>query len=232
MLMYEMSKKRIKELEQEFIEKKLENMTFKELSLDKKVEHIWDYYKLHIIGSIIGLAVIISMIITIVNNINTITILDATFFTREFESATLEETQQYWYDLLYDPNNSKKQVVLIDHINIRDDLAPDAQMGNQAKIMAKSTTRDFDLFVMDKDFILENGDGGLLMDLNTIIDVEALGIDESRLYYKGDQLIGIEVTDHERIDPFTFLEEPLYLGCFYGSLNVENLKIVIKDLFN
>lgn len=38
--------------------------TFKDLSRQKKIEHIWEYYKWHIIGSIIGIVTLTSLITT------------------------------------------------------------------------------------------------------------------------------------------------------------------------
>lgn len=39
-------------------------MTFKELDNKKKMEHIWEYYRWHIIGGIIGIVLLVSLIAT------------------------------------------------------------------------------------------------------------------------------------------------------------------------
>lgn len=229
--MYEMSDKKLKELEKEFEEKEIQNIAFKDMGFLDKVRYIWDYYKFHIIGSIAGLAFIIAITTTIFTNLNTVIILDATFMTRDFDFTQTETLEAHWYDLLYQEDFGKRQELVIDFIDIRDDVSPDTKMATQSKFMAKTSTNGFDLFIMEEDFVLENQSTGLLMDLSEIIDVEALGIDEQMLYYVDGQLIGIDVTHQTLIDPTNNTDATIYVGAFYNSLNRDNIKKVLEDMF-
>lgn len=230
--MYEMSDKKMKELKQEFKDKEIEKTSFQDLEGMDKVNHIWSYYRFHIIGTILAIVFVVSIASAVITNLNTVTILDATFLTRDFNYDTVDTLEAHWHDLLdEDFPDAKITQVVIDYNNISEDADVETQQATQAKFTAKIMTKDFDVFFMEKSFFVDNSNTELLLDLETVINLDDLDVGEDQLVYVDDILVGIEIRDVALLEEANRIEDTWYLGGFAGTLKPEVVGKVIMDLF-
>ncbi|MDA3845765.1 MAG: hypothetical protein PF505_04345, partial [Vallitaleaceae bacterium] len=220
--MYDMSKKTLESFEKENKANEYVSMTYKDLSKKEKVHYIWDYYKLHIIGSVIGIVFLVGLTTTIVTNINTVTLIDVSVISREYEEPAALVLHDDWLDLLYDSDSKKKQIIIFENINIDENLDPTSQMTYQSKLTAKMTAKMLDIMIMEKDFFVDNSDVGILADMSALLDLKALGVPEEDWYYVNNQVVSINVSDYPAIQALTYNDTQLFLGIFYDAGNTEN----------
>jgi len=225
-----MSQKKLEELEMENIARGHFSLTYKDLSSKEKVIYIWDYYKLHIIGAIIGVVFLVSIIATIVTNINTITLVDVTVISRDFDAQVGAQLQEKWISELVDDTDKKTQVLPFENISISENLDPTSQMTYNSKLTAKLTARMLDVMIMEKDFFEDNYDAGLFADLSTLMDLKAMGVPEEDWYYVNDQVLAINVSDYAEINQLTYNDTDLYLSIFSEGAHVDNSIKIIEDI--
>ena len=131
----------------------MEHKTTKEnlegMSLKNKISHIWYYYRFHIIGSVVVIAMIASFISTSINA--KIPVLNITLLGRYSDSTKVEILQnKATLKLVNDPKNKKE--IRFDFLMKSNDPA-DQQFTMAAiqKLMASVAATDIDILILDKE---------------------------------------------------------------------------------
>lgn len=148
----------------------------KNMSRKEKMEYIWDYYKIHIIGSIVVIALIISFIhgqATKIEYVANLTIIGGV--TNEDK---LEQTEQNLTRLIV-KNGQDRQQVLIDAIPITDVNNPEPQLIQ--KFTVKLAAQEIDVMVLDKTMFDDLVKKGTFLKLGDIKDINLSSIKEDKI---------------------------------------------------
>jgi len=149
----------------------LKNMTRKE-----KIEYIWDYYKIHIIGGIFYIIILVSFIhgqVTKVDYVANLTIL-----TPVGDNIKLEEAQKELTNVVVKDGDKKKQV-LIDYIPIINPENPEPQM--LQKFTVKMAAKEIDVIVLDKEIFDSLMKQGVFMDLSKVKEIDIQNIKADKI---------------------------------------------------
>lgn len=158
-------------------------MTFKDLSFRKKLEHIWEYYKLHIVGVLIVLGCIaytVSWYTSQVEPIINVVLLNC---------PSTEESVQEGFSSFF----SEQGYALYDEmaaINMNAYLSGDMDVQTQYEtseaLYAVLAVGKQDLFIGAGEFCLKYAQKGLFCDLTTLLPEELLAQHSDELVYADD----------------------------------------------
>lgn len=186
---------------------------FKALSNEAKVQYIWDYYKIHIFGTLIVVFILVSLIIhyvtyqepflnVIMINCNDPLDSDASGFDEFLENAG------------YDPN--EQTVSLSSSLSFSENIFGDSyqELSVLATMIAAGGQ---DLFFGTGNIYLDYAEQGALMDLSTVLPAETLNVYEGHLLYstnageKDPYPCAIELTDNAWLEKNNY-----YNTCYFG----------------
>ena len=142
---------------------KLREMTFKD-----KLDHIWEYYKYHIIIILVFVFIIISLLNLWVFNPRPDT---ALFISWNAGFATDEQIDRLTYILeehLID--EGKHEEVVISHFVVTGN-DPSVSMANAQRTAAMIAVGEIDLFILDSDMLKEYAEIGFLLPLENTLEV-------------------------------------------------------------
>lgn len=213
-------------------------MKFSDLDKKSKIEHIWEYYKIPIIGGISGLVLVISLVTSIVSNINTEIVLDVTFITKYYDDTEANLFLDEFDDAFINPEAPKNQKVVFEFINISENLSPDQLMAYTTKLFAKSSGQLLDILIVDKEQFEQYAVEGMFISLNDIIKSENIVVDESRLVYSKteedteEKIYGITIENNDNIDAicgdFSEYVAAVYIDEQYRENAIKALKELVK----
>lgn len=139
----------------------------KGMSRKEKMEYIWDYYKIHIVGGLFLIIFIVSFIhgqLTRVDYVGNLTILAPVG-----DEAKLSEAENEITHIVVKDGDKKKQAVMIDLIPIMNSKNPEPQL--LQKFMVKMAAKEIDVIVLDKEMfenLMKQGAFAKLDDLKEI----------------------------------------------------------------
>jgi hypothetical protein len=168
-------------MEHKSTREKMAGMTRRE-----KIDYIWHYYKIHIIGSILLIAFIASFVVDVMRSKEVV--LNVTLLGHYVDLNKKEELQNRINDeLVNDPNN--KQEIRIDFIIKNDEVMDQMAIASMQKLQASIAAADVDIIVVDrKDFELF-AEKGMFKSLTDIPEFSSLGLkDEALVKYKIPEL--------------------------------------------
>lgn len=178
----------------------------KDMNTKQKLEFIWDYYKFHIIGTIVIIAIITSFTVDIMNNKETV--LNMTFLGDYMDSDLRETLQNKATSQLVKDNQNKKQI-LIDFLIKKNDMKDEYSMASVQKLQASIAAKDIDILVLNKSDFQIYANQGTFMKLSQLPNFSQLDIQEK-------DLLNFQVKDVD--------SKPEAYG-----INIENLAI-LKEL--
>lgn len=152
-------------------EKEKEKKNFKQLTMKKKMEHIREYYTIHIISVIVGIIVIYSMLNIWVINPAMRPFINLTFIGQVVDFEKADQLKVELNDRFPEYTN-KKETILIDKINFGDGGDPNVKMAMQTRLSAGIKTKDIDIIVADSNFIRQYGEMATFMDLEKLFTKE------------------------------------------------------------
>jgi hypothetical protein len=120
----------------------MENMTFKE-----KADHIWTYYRLHIIGTILLVLFVGSIISGIVNKKDYV--LDISLLGSSVNNEKIDAFQQDITRTII--GNDKKKTALVEFMYFDKDKQDEMMMATMQKLAAMVATGSIDVMILDKD---------------------------------------------------------------------------------
>lgn len=153
----------------------LANKTFIE-----KVDYIWTYYKLHIIGFLVLFFFVGSYISNLINKQEVYC--NITYVGNSINAQELEPIKNTLSDTLLE--NSKKQVILFD--SIFTDIDTEAGIAMKQKLHVNIAAQQIDLAIVNKEFFEDNFSSGMFMNLESVNEFSELPISNHELLKKTD----------------------------------------------
>lgn len=203
--------------------------TFKEMSFNEKREHIWEYYKVHIIATVIALFFLGSMLNLYVFNPPPDIILDMSFRVPQYD---YDETQK---DALVATlteavvKTPKTEAVQVELLQTDGGIDPSVTMAVEAKFMGKAEVEQLDLIVTDKDGYDYMRTEGFFVDLAILETQTGITLPEHLKVYEKDPETGADVAWVMDADAMPGLkaifrdkEKDYYVGLFVRSVAEDN----------
>lgn len=203
---------------------------FSELTRLEKRQYIWEYYKLHIIGSLLAIYLIgAGLNHYVINPPATITF-DVTILTRQINETMKNQLNDYVVDLAYNPE--KNETGGVEHLAIAQDQNPQMMQAMVTKVAAKSSLNDFDVLLIGPHMYDQFASEGVFYSLDQVFTEE-----ESKLYadYLQESDQGqwvLEVSDLAYFQELTLEEAPLYLTIHSQTDALDKSKALIQYLMS
>lgn len=154
----------------------------KGLSFGKKIEYIWEYYKIWIIGITFSLILIISLITTIIGNSSKNSILHVVFLNTQMigeDDTSLNDDFMKYAGL----ENTGSYLTLDLSMAINREENDMFSITAQQKLVALLATESLGTIISDESNFLFLADGGGYQSLDEVLSPELLEKYESSLYY-------------------------------------------------
>ncbi len=208
---------------------------FKELNIEQKIEHIWEYYKIHIFTSI-AVVLFIAWLMNhyIINPPPEIT-LDVSVFGEYGDNEVFFELKEA-LDLLV-IEEGVNETTVVEFFSTREDLDATVTQGNMSKMAGKAQIGEFDIMIFGGLYYQNYLQEGALMSLNQLIDNGTLDVKEELLIkgndvmYDSDDYYVVDVSNIEKFSKMLPSEDEIYLGIFYKAQPIEQIKLTLEYLF-
>lgn len=204
-------------------------MTFEEMTVGEKIEHIWEYYKLHIGGLALVLLLVGSLLNIYVINPAPDVVLDISFrMSQRYYNTEIQETLiSNLMDVVV--NDPDSETVSVELLPTDADLDPNMVMATEAKFMGKAEVRELDILIVDEESFKYMLSEGFFMDINQLEDQFGISLKEDIKIYSEDPETQEErafVVDARKLPGFKDViisdEGNYYAGIFVRSLSEEN----------
>jgi len=217
---------------------KLREMTFR-----NKLEHIWEYYKFHIIAIVVFLIFIGSIINTVWINPPAETALTISWHSGLTFDDQLEELRHALEEKVLDDSKNER-IDIVNFLGLEED--PMANMANIQRLAAMVAAGVIDIFVLNTAQFEEFTGTGYLQPMDTVLN-EIREIDsalysriEDKIIYApfsidaettDERIMGIEFSNTPLLTELRFFEQERYLGISVTAGNIENAARTIIALF-
>ncbi len=208
---------------------------FKELNIEQKIEHIWEYYKIHFFTSI-AVVLFIAWLMNhyIINPPPEIT-LDVSVFGEYGDNEVFFELKEA-LDLLV-IEEGVNETTVVEFFSTGEDLDATVTQGNMSKMAGKAQIGEFDIMIFGGLYYQNYLQEGALMSLNQLIDNGTLDVKEELLIkgndvmYDSDDYYVVDVSNIEKFSKMLPSEDEIYLGIFYKAQPIEQIKLTLEYLF-
>lgn len=210
--------------------KKLKGMTF-----TKKVEYIWDYYKIHIISTLTFLLFAGSIGNSVYQNIKYEEILSCVII----NNSLSEENRDYIYNgfsEFYGLDVESETLMFDDGMYINLDTPNESTYASTQKFAAMVAAKSIDTLITDPSVFDNYADEGTFYDLSTLLPKDLYTQVEDFLYYAKDEEgnekpFGLNLSSsHLTKDAGLYIEPPI-LGVIINSQNTNVAIEFIKYFF-
>lgn len=212
--------------------KKTNKQKFQELSRKEKVDYIWEYYKLHIIGGIIVIGIIASFLNIWVFNPPPKSAVSVNFMSTNLMTSVTEELEEELNDLIVTEEMGNKKVFVNTYVLGSPD--PQMEMATQTKFAASIQAQELDVMIMDKDKFEELAKQGNMLPLDKVLAKEDIDkLSEKLISVKAEEeteekIYGIDVSDIDKINEVMVGDSPKIMSVIANSQKLEESKKVIK----
>ncbi|GKX31997.1 hypothetical protein SH1V18_44770 [Vallitalea longa] len=212
--------------------KKTNKQKFQELSRKEKVDYIWEYYKLHIIGGIIVIGIIASFLNIWVFNPPPKPAVSVNFMSTNIMTNVTEELEKELDDLIVTEEMGNKKVFVNTFVLGSPD--PQMEMATQTKFAASVQAQELDVMIMDKDKFEELAKQGNMLPLEEILAQQDLDmLSEKLISLKSEEdnkekIYGIDVSDNDKINEIMVGDSPKVMSIIVNSQKLGKSKEVIK----
>lgn len=150
----------------------------KDMNKKQKIEFIWDYYRFHIIGTIILIAIVTSFTMDIMNRKETV--LNVTILGEYLDTDRKDVLEKKAASELIKEEQDKKQI-LFDFLIKQKDMRDEYSMASVQKLQAAIAAKDIDILILDKVDFEIYASQGTFMKLSDLPDFTQLGVSEKDL---------------------------------------------------
>lgn len=189
---------------------KEEQGKLKGLTLAKKLEYIWDYYKLQLAGIII-IIILIGVVVQIVQNMQVKTELHVAI-TNCVAMNGQDETFRDGFASYAGLDGEKQEVVIDTVYQIMPGQMDPMTMNSQTKIMAQVSAGALDVMVVPEDVFAFYQENGIFKDLKEVLSEEAYAALQGQLLMdkaKGDteeRAYGLKLEENDKLKGITSYE--------------------------
>lgn len=190
------------------VKERLHNMSFKE-----KCDYIWGYYKLHILSTLILIAVIVSIVHSQITKLDVYC--NITYIGDYISNETLEQIKSDINEIVL--KDDKTKTIAFDTV-LGDENSIKTNPQIVQKIGVVIAARGIDIAIVNKDFLDSNISSEMFLDLNTLDGFSSLPLSNYELVKdnSSSSIYGIKIKD---IDPLNML----------NSNNSDNILVVISN---
>lgn len=223
-------------------EKEKEKKNFKELNTKKKIEHIKEYYTIHIISAVIGIIFIYSLFNIWVINPPMKPFINLTIIGQVVDDEKADQLKEELNDRFPEYTN-EKETILIDKTNVGNGKDPNVIMAMQTRLTAGIQTKDIDIIVADSNFIRQYGEMATFMDLEQVFtkeEFENISFDKMKLSIierdsddnvkkLAPHYYGIDVSSIKKLNELIYGDDVI-VAIIVNSDKLEETKEVLKYL--
>lgn len=203
----------------------LANKTFIE-----KVDYIWTYYKLHIIGFLVLFLFVGSYISNLINKQDVYC--NITYVGNSINVQELEPIKDTLSDTLL--QNKKKQVILID--SVFTDMNTDTGIAMKEKLHVNIAAQQIDLAIVNKEFFESNFSSEMFMNLDSLDGFSELPISNHELLKKADSngngTYGISVKKLNLLKDIHYSNDDNYLVVISNTEHKDAVMNVLKTVLS
>jgi len=216
------------------MEKRL--IDYDDLSLSDKIDHIWEYYKFHIIVSICALLFIGWMLNHYIINPPPKVGFDVTLFGNYTDNERLIELKTQLDQVIIEEGINEETNV--EFLSTSEDLDPNMLQVTVTKMMGKASLQEYDIMVFEGESYRMFTDEDVLMPVKDAISLPSVIVDEARLVSVESMGTGtdgiylIDVSDKEFFRTVYGSDEPIYLGIYSGSKHLAKIEKALDYLIN
>ncbi len=181
---------------------KEEREEVKNRSFKERMKYFWDYYKWHVIGTVIGIIVVISLIHTFLSQKETV------YYSVFINVAETWDSEDYRkeFETLAGINKKKEAVIFDADMRMDLTLMDQSTFNTTQKIMVYLSAKELDSMLADRGAINQYAYNDVLLDLREFLTAEELELYAPYLYYMDRSLL--EVTDEDPTGQIPYPEDP------------------------
>ena len=222
---------------------RLEIVKLREMSFKEKLEHIWEYYKLYLIGLVIFLVIIGSLINAWFINPQPKTALFLSWNTGYILHEQLSELSEALTIRLVD--EKENEVITTTQILTSTD-DPTINMASQQRMIAMVAAGEIDVFIIDSTMLVEYASNGLIVPMESMLaEIRAIEpivydrIEERIIYtrYESEEgkieeaIVGVKIENCPLLAVLDVNEKDLIFSICATSKRTENVKAALITFF-
>lgn len=195
-----------------------------EMTTQEKINYIWEYYKFHIIGTIVVLILIIYTVHSVVNKKDDI--LNIVLMTQYADPEQIELVKDTLYQELLTDEERDSSNIIIQTIRPNKD-GKDIQAGMEMqKMVAELSAGYIDFFIADPDFFEQMNEEQQLMSYQNLEGISTFPFPDDQLLYGEEKAItGIDVTTQPLFQNL-FIEEGQKI--LFTPINAKNTAYISR----
>lgn len=207
--------------------------SFKQLNRKEKMEYIAEYYKVHIIGGVIGLIILYSVLNHFVFHPPKDVIVDVTFTAAYLEPQGFEALQKEVKEYVEERVPGKTGQV--EHLFFSENNDPQTQMVMTTKLVGKASTGELDILILDKDHLAYFKENEALLPLSDYLSEEQInrfaenGMEVER--NSKDIAVAFQIKKQSKIGKLFPDGHDSYFGISSGARDIKLIQEVIPLLF-
>jgi len=207
----------------------------KGMSKKKKVEYIWEYYKLHIIGVLVVICIIASLVhgqITKVDYVFNLTMLGNTVDTNKMTDLETQLTK------IVVSNGDKKKAATIGNMSLGGSNSSDPTMSSQymQKFVAQLSVGELDVVILDKDLFESFAKQNMFLRLDKISGLDMNSIKAEKIEVAGEDKVNavyaINAKDIKAFKDVGFDTTNKVIGIISTTKQKTNSALVLTWLLN
>ena len=204
---------------------------FKTLSTKKKVEFIYDYYKLPIIAVLLGIIILSYTVYSIATKQDTYC--NITYYGSNADSEELSTIKDTLNEKIL--SDDKKSTIFIESIFV----SPDSNYGDDPAstqaFAVKLAANEIDILLINKNYFNYFASQDMLLDLNSLPGFDSLNLSENDLimakdYSGNEKLYGIKINNLNLLKDAIFDLDNTVLAIAISSQRNEQVLQVLKEL--
>jgi hypothetical protein len=214
-------------------------LLYKELDRKEKIEFIFEYYKLHMIGGVVALVIIFSILNMYIFNPNPTPILDITLVTEYYDEEVANQLKVELESLLIEEDAN--ETIFIEFLNMGAGSDPQMLMAMTSKFMGKASVGDLDILLMNQEYFdnLVRDSGFISLEGLFSKEVEAIFEPYKVIDPNSGEWVSVRVEtlgQFKNITGNSFSNGddvpyyPVYLGIFGSSTRIDNAVLAIEFL--
>ncbi len=202
-------------------------MKFSDLSFKQKIEHIFEYYKIHI-------AVVVFIIIAVVYLLDIYfihprkeVVLDLTIRCKREEQ--MPENYNSVESAVRDKISldEKKEDILIEYLPSDNNKDMNVNIAYETKFLAKNDANELDVIILDEDMIYRFDTSKNFYDITNLVSEDI--VNSYQKIQDNDRVIAIGLESNDLLSKLVLEPEKYYLCVSASSENIEKVKLLLNE---
>jgi len=216
------------------MEKRLIN--YEDLTKSEKIDHIWEYYKFHIIVILSALWFVYWILNHYVFNPPPEVTLDVSIFGEFSQTEVIDELEVSLQDIIV--KDGENEEVFVDFFSVVENQDYNIQQATITKMMAKATLNDFDIMIFEGDYFQTFLQEDSLLSLNELVKSGIINVDFKLLKkgnevdYAKDGFYLVDISENKGFKRMLETDQKIYLGIYTTTEQIEHIQEAIDYILN